>query len=296
MHKRNSILPKLLITMLFVLGVGFSSNIALATVLHYEAPLHQAKWQVQGSPLVCRLSHDIGFYGNAEFVRFAGREIYLSVSVDQGGPRSGKAKLKARPASWQHGLRERNLGSVRYRGGSDPFRFSRLQVRRVLASLELGMQPALHYHSAQSGVGEVEVVLSSMKFRDGLEDFRSCMASLIPVDYESASNSHILFNSSKVMLDKSAMYRLNAIAAFVASDPDIKRVEIAGYSDNIGTRGENYVLSRQRAVAVREYLLSRKVPAEILSFDYYGEHKPTTSNRSSKGRAANRRVEVKLHK
>lgn len=285
-----------LIRIAFIFGVWALSNTVLASALRYEAPLHEAKWQVQASPLVCRLSHDIGFYGNAEFVRFAGRDIYLSVRVDQGGPRSGKAKLKARPASWQHGLAERNLGAVRYRGGRDPFRFSRKQVRRVLASLELGMQPALHYHSAQSGVDEVEVVLSSMKFRDGLEGFRSCMASLIPVDYESASDSHILFNSSEMVLDKKAMFRLDAIAAFVASDPDIRRVEIAGYSDNVGTRGENYALSRERAVAVREYLLARNVPADMLSFDYFGEHKPAKSNRSVKGRAANRRVEVKLHK
>ena len=288
-------MPKSLIHIVFIVACAISS-VAMASALHYEAPLHQANWQAEGSPLVCRLSHDIGFYGNAEFVRYAGREIYLSVNTSQGGPRSGKAKLKARPASWQHGLRERNLGSVRYRGGTDPFRFSSLQVRRMLASLELGMKPSLHYHSADSGVSEVEVVLSSMKFRDGLENFRHCMGSLIPVDYESASDSHILFSSSKTTLDKKAMFRLDAIAAFVASDPEIKRVEIAGYSDNVGTRGENYALSRQRAVAVREYLLARKVPVEMLSFDYYGEHKPAKSNRSVKGRAANRRVEVKLHK
>lgn len=289
-------MAKQMIRIVFFLSIWALSGAVLASALRYEAPLHEAKWQVQASPLVCRLSHDIGFYGDAEFVRFAGRDIYLSVHVDQGGPRSGKAELRARPASWQHGLAERNLGPVRYRGGSDPFRFSRNQVRRVLASLEMGMKPALHYHSVQSGVNEVEVVLSSMKFRDGLEEFRNCMAGLIPVDYESASNSHILFDSSATLLDKKAKYRLDAIAAFVASDPGIKQVEIEGYSDNVGTRGENYVLSRERAVAVREYLLSRKVPAEMMSFDYYGEHKPAKPNRTSKGRSANRRVEVRLHK
>jgi outer membrane protein OmpA-like peptidoglycan-associated protein len=49
-------------------------------------------------------------------------------------------------------------------------------------------------------------------------------------------------------------------------------------------------------VAVREYLLARKVPVEMINFDYYGEHKPLKSNRTARGRAANRRVEVKLQK
>ena len=280
----------------FLLGIWAFSSAVLASALRYEAPIHEAGWRVQASPLVCRLSHEIGFYGSAEFVRFAGRDIYLSVFVDQGGPRSGRATLKARPAAWQHGQAERNLGVVRYHGGRDPFRFSRLQVRGVLASLEQGLRPALHYHSRRSGADAVEVVLSSVNFRDGLEGFRSCMASLIPVDYESASNSHILFASAANLLDRKAKSRLDAIAAFVANDPDIKRVEIDGYSDNVGTRGENYALSRERAVAVREYLLARQVPVEKISFDYYGEHKPAKSNRTSKGRAANRRVEVRLHK
>ncbi|MDT8403892.1 flagellar protein MotY [Sulfuriflexus sp.] len=286
-------MSSLLIRIVFFISAGFLSSAAMANTLHYEAPLHQASWQAQGSPLVCRLSHEIGFYGSAEFVRYAGRQMYLSVNVDQGGPRDGKARLRARPAAWQHGLAEQNLGAVAYRGGRDPFRFSRKQVKRILASLEQGMRPALYYHSGADGI---EVVLSSMKFRDGLADFRRCMASLIPVDYASASDSRILFGIGDTLLDKQAKYRLDAIAAFVVSDPDIKQVEIQGYSDNVGTRGDNYALSRQRAVAVREYLLGRKVPAEMIKFDYYGEHKPLKSNRSAAGRAANRRVEVKLQK
>ncbi|WP_126453849.1 flagellar protein MotY [Sulfuriflexus mobilis] len=289
-------MSKYLINIIIILVAWLAGGPASANALRYEAPLHESSWQVSASPLVCRLRHEIGFYGNAEFVRYAGREIYLSVHVDQGGPRSGKAQLRARPAAWQHGAQERNFGSVRYLGGRDPFRFSRTQVRRILASLEQGMLPALHYHSVLSGVKEVEVVLSAVKFRDGLADFRTCMAGLIPVDYKSASDSHILFSTADNKLDSKARARLDAIAAFVANDPEIKQVSIEGYSDNIGTRGENYALSRERAVAVREYLLERKVPEGMLRFDYYGEHKPAQPNRSAKGRAANRRVEVQLHK
>jgi len=285
-------LLKILISSILVLVLA---SPLMANSLRYESPLHEATWKTTSSRLVCRLSHSIDYYGKAEFVRFAGREIYLSLNMDQGGPRNGKARLVALPTAWQHELENRELGQVSYKGGQDPFRFSRLQVRDILASLEQGLRPALHYHSRQSGAKEVEVVLSSINFREGMEEFRRCMASLIPLDYAAASNSNILF-SKGYLLDRKAKRRLDAIAAFVKADPVIRKVRLEGYSDNVGSRGDNYALSRSRALAVREYLLARDVPAEMIEFEYYGEHSPAYSNRTKKGRSLNRRVNVTLIK
>jgi len=291
---RHSI--KVMIINAFVIAGCAWAAVAMATGLRYEAPLHESSWETSSSPLECRLSHTISYYGTASFVRPAGRDIYLRLNIDQGGPSGGKARLVALPSAWQHKLRGRNLGKVKYRGGQDPFRFSRLQVRDMLASLELGERPALHYHSRQSGAGEVQVILSSINFRAGMEEFRTCMAGLIPLDYKSASNTNILFGNRGAVLDKASKQRLRAIAMFVKADKEIKQVTLEGYSDNIGSRGSNYALSRNRAVAVREYLLKRGVPASMIEFEYFGEHQPAYSNRTRKGRLLNRRVQVQLIK
>jgi len=272
------------------------SGITAADSLRYEAPLHDSVWETSSSPLACRLSHTIDYYGKAEFVRLAGRNIYLSLTIDQGGPSGGKARLVTLPSAWQHRLEGIDLGKVSYKGGRDPFRFSQLQVRRILASLEQGLRPALHYHSRQTGVGEVEVVLSAVNFRAGMETFRRCMVGLIPLDYASASNTNILFGDRGAALDKASKRRLDAIALFVKADKDIKQISLDGYSDNVGNRGSNYALSRNRALAVREYLLARGVPASMIEFEYFGEHKPAYSNRTKKGRLLNRRVHVQLKK
>ncbi len=264
--------------------------------LRYETPFDQSIWETTSSPLSCTLSQTIDYYGKAEFVRLAGRDIYLKLITDQGGPSGGKARLVTLPSAWQHKLEGRDLGRVRYKGGKDPFRFSQLQVRRVLASLEQGLRPALHFHNRSSGVDKVEVVLSAVNFRAGMENFRRCMAGLIPLDYQSASNTNILFGNRGAKLDKASKRRLNAIAQFVKADKDIKRVTVEGYSDNIGSRGSNYALSRERALSVRQYLLARGVPASMIEFEYFGEHKPAYSNRTKKGRLLNRRVEVRLKK
>lgn len=272
-------------------GVAMSAN-----SLRYEAPMTNAQWTTVSSPLVCRLRHDIGLYGHAEFVRYAGREIFLRLNTDQGGPRNGYAELRALGPVWKVGAQANHLGKVRYRGGRDAFRFSRLQVRKILASLEQGQRPSVHYHSVDSGADEVEVVISSIRFKEELRAFRSCMNALIQLDYESASQSRIQFSAGKNDLDKKARRRLESIAAFVHADKDIKQIRIEGYSDNVGTRGDNYALSRLRALKVKEYLEACNVPAQKISFDYFGEHRPVSSNRTAKGRALNRRVEVSFIK
>lgn len=272
------------------------SGVSIAHNLRYETVIDQSRWETSSSALACRLSHTIDYYGKAEFIRKAGRDIYLSLTIDQGGPSGGKARLVALPSAWQHKLVGRSLGKVSYKGGRDPFRFSQLQVRRILASLELGLRPALYYRNRQSGVSDVEVVLSAVNFKEGMETFRSCMAGLIPLDYVLASNTSILFGDRGATLDSASKRRLDAIALFVKADKDIKQVTLDGYSDNIGSRGANYTLSRSRALAVREYLLARGVPASMIEFEYFGEHKPAYSNRTKKGRLLNRRVHVQLKK
>ena len=69
-------------------------------------------------------------------------------------------------------------------------------------------------------------------------------------------------------------------------------VEVAGHTCNIGTDAYNLGLSQRRANAVREYLISKGIPAERLTAKGYGESRPAVSNDTIEGRAQNRRVEL----
>lgn len=69
-------------------------------------------------------------------------------------------------------------------------------------------------------------------------------------------------------------------------------VEVAGHTCNIGTAAYNLGLSQRRANAVREYLISKGIPAERLTAKGYGESRPAFSNDTIEGRAQNRRVEL----
>ena len=69
-------------------------------------------------------------------------------------------------------------------------------------------------------------------------------------------------------------------------------VEVAGHTCNIGTDAYNLGLSQRRANAVREYLISKGIPAERLTAKGYGESRPAFNNDTIEGRAKNRRVEL----
>lgn len=66
---------------------------------------------------------------------------------------------------------------------------------------------------------------------------------------------------------------------------------VSGHTDDIGEEDYNMRLSRDRAIAVYNYLIDRGVPANKISYAYYGESDPIATNETEEGRRLNRRVE-----
>ena len=71
-------------------------------------------------------------------------------------------------------------------------------------------------------------------------------------------------------------------------------IEINGYTDNVGDMLSNEILSKNRAAAVVEIILSQGVERSRVSFNGYGEKKPIADNMSKKGRSKNRRTEFRV--
>ena len=72
-------------------------------------------------------------------------------------------------------------------------------------------------------------------------------------------------------------------------------VEIAGYTDSLGSDQLNQVLSERRARSVKQYLEQHfTLPAERLIAKGYGKGRPRASNETESGRRQNRRIEVAL--
>lgn len=71
-----------------------------------------------------------------------------------------------------------------------------------------------------------------------------------------------------------------------------RELMIVGHTDATGTDSYNMTLSRQRAQATADYLMSRGVPSSRIRVVGRGEEEPVASNDSAEGRQLNRRVEI----
>ena len=67
---------------------------------------------------------------------------------------------------------------------------------------------------------------------------------------------------------------------------------VEGHTDSTGSDKINEALSQKRAEAVMNYLIDNGFPAEKIKAVGYGSSKPIGDNKTSKGRQANRRVEI----
>ncbi len=70
-------------------------------------------------------------------------------------------------------------------------------------------------------------------------------------------------------------------------------VTLDGYASAEGTEAYNLNLSKDRANAVKQYLVNAGVPASSITVNAYGESNPIASNATEEGRRLNRRVEIK---
>ncbi|MCH2546929.1 MAG: OmpA family protein [Alphaproteobacteria bacterium] len=67
----------------------------------------------------------------------------------------------------------------------------------------------------------------------------------------------VLFDFDKDNLDSEAQRNLNTLSSVLKSSEDVKRANIVGYADPIGTNNYNQALSERRAQAVKNYMANR---------------------------------------
>ena len=67
-----------------------------------------------------------------------------------------------------------------------------------------------------------------------------------------------------------------------------------GHTDSVGSDAYNQKLSVRRAEAVKAYLVSKGIEKNRIYTEGKGEKQPVASNKTSEGRAKNRRVEIEV--
>ena len=101
----------------------------------------------------------------------------------------------------------------------------------------------------------------------------------------------IYFTTGKDSFTDETQIRLEGVDKILAEYTTSKFV-VEGHTDSTGSDKINNELSQKRADAVMNYLIENGFPAENIKAVGYGSSKPIGDNNTSKGRQANRRVEI----
>jgi outer membrane protein OmpA-like peptidoglycan-associated protein len=128
-----------------------------------------------------------------------------------------------------------------------------------------------------------------------LKDARDTIAKIAAVKDDDRGmvitlSGEVLFKTGKWDLKAGAMAKLDQIAEALRGKE--QPIVVFGFTDNVGTRENNMDLSQKRATSVREYLVGRGIPADLVTAQGKGPDEPIQDNTSVEGRAANRRVEI----
>ena len=105
---------------------------------------------------------------------------------------------------------------------------------------------------------------------------------------------NIFFQTNSAKLLPKSFKALNDVVAILKEDANLK-LDIEGHTDITGGDKINIPLSKNRAKSVYDYITTTGgISASRLSSEGYGSSKPIADNKTTKGKALNRRVEMKL--
>ncbi|WP_345271507.1 OmpA family protein [Nibrella viscosa] len=101
----------------------------------------------------------------------------------------------------------------------------------------------------------------------------------------------IYFEQSKYDLSEAAKARLDSIVQVLLNQENIK-VTIIGYTDNVGNRNQNLLLSEYRARVVENYLNRKGILPDRTEIMWKGPDSPVVLNDSEENKSKNRRVTI----
>jgi outer membrane protein OmpA-like peptidoglycan-associated protein len=103
----------------------------------------------------------------------------------------------------------------------------------------------------------------------------------------------VRFDTNKSTLTSQAQANLDKLIPVFKEYPDTN-IQIFGYTDSTGSAEYNLELSRDRAAAVKTYLVGKGIASRRFTTTGMGVADPIASNETIEGRSENRRVEFAI--
>ncbi len=119
---------------------------------------------------------------------------------------------------------------------------------------------------------------------------------LVPIFVgEVVTLNNLFFKRGKAELEGSSYPELDRLIELMKNNPKMK-IEIYGHTNNIGPHDLLVELSKNRAITVKQYLVTKGISEKRIKAIGIGPDKPVVSNDTPEGRTKNQRVEFKITK
>lgn len=240
------------------------------------------------------------------------------------------AKLESVPTKWKPFAIKKMLGYIPFKEGPQPFVLphrkdllatekksekmrkglkTQVQVAslttvnylpeiwpdRLMYELEEGMSLRVTYRDWTDGTQDIITSISPIAFNKVKSEFEKCIAKLPKYDFNKFKKTKLNFTKRQRTLSKKMRTQLRNMVKFIKLDEKIKKVMIKSYTDSMGFKRVNRNDAKIQAQAIKRYMrkLGMKIPITAIGI---GEGPFIGSNRSSAGRAKNRRSLITLIK
>ena len=143
--------------------------------------------------------------------------------------------------------------------------------------------------TAPQQVGPVQLTVTVDDGKGGTASANTTIQVVRPPPVVELNFEDVYFDFDRSTLRPEALRLLDDAVAKLEANPT-RNIIIEGHTCNIGTAEYNLALGERRASSVRDYLVSRGVPAGRLEVRSYGEERPKYDNAREETRRLNRRA------
>ncbi|MCX6153977.1 MAG: OmpA family protein [Candidatus Kapabacteria bacterium] len=106
---------------------------------------------------------------------------------------------------------------------------------------------------------------------------------------------NLFFDFAKSSIRPESFPELDRLVNILKDNPGVN-IEVSGHTDNVGSEQRNLIISKDRANAVKTYLITKGIGEARLTAAGYGKEKSIATNDSEEGKQMNRRVEITITK
>ncbi|MCY0965895.1 flagellar protein MotY [Parathalassolituus penaei] len=266
----------------------------VAGPLQYGNGLQNTRWTVSGNIFECRFAQPIEGFGEALFYQRAGESLSFQLAANRNLMDYSNARVSLLSPPWRPSEQPENLGTASINHDGPLLALDTRRSQIIMHGLMEGRRPTVTHKTGYDNNRFVQVYVSPSSFMEYYPEFLRCLGQLLTVNFDQIARTKVYFGSGDDKVDAADIKTLNRVIYYLQHDPRVKAIYLDGHNDNVGRRYDSRQISKRRVEDVENYLVSQGVDAAMITSRFHGDRYPVANNKTSAGRAENRRVTIRL--